>query len=160
MLLPAVVRAFVWNQNLQEQIHVLSPGRGVAALGVACAGSSLLVSSLTYRLSRAALQKHLNLRWHKCVQLISSTVAPSSGSFFLSVCLFLFCCCTTRRTTGREPGRAHAVCAQAERGPALSCSPSLYTALFYMITHSQERHVLRPLSHTHTHTQVYSKHSM
>lgn len=85
MLLPAVVRAFLWNQNLQEQIHVLSPVRGVPALGVACAGSSLLVSSLTYRLSRAALQKHLNLRWHKCVQLISSTVAPSSGSFFLSI---------------------------------------------------------------------------
>lgn len=38
-----------------------------------------LVPSLTYRLSCAALQKHLNLRWQKCVQLISSTVAPSSG---------------------------------------------------------------------------------
>lgn len=38
-----------------------------------------LVPSLTYWLSCAALQKHLNLRWQKCVQLISSTVAPSSG---------------------------------------------------------------------------------
>lgn len=38
-----------------------------------------LVSPLKYRLSCAALQKHLNLRWQECVQLISSTVAPSSG---------------------------------------------------------------------------------
>lgn len=34
---------------------------------------------LKYRLSCALLQKHLNLRWQECVQLISSTVAPSSG---------------------------------------------------------------------------------
>lgn len=42
-------------------------------------GFSPLGSSLKYRLSCAVLQKHLNLRWQECVQLISSTVAPSSG---------------------------------------------------------------------------------
>lgn len=34
----------------------------------------------SYRSGSVALQKHLNLRWQECVQLISSTVAPSSGS--------------------------------------------------------------------------------
>lgn len=34
----------------------------------------------SYRSGSVALQKHLNLRWQECVQLISSTVAPSSVS--------------------------------------------------------------------------------
>lgn len=42
-------------------------------------GPFALGTSLKYRLSCAVLQKHLNLRWQECVQLISSTVAPSSG---------------------------------------------------------------------------------
>lgn len=42
-------------------------------------GSPLSAPRFKYRLSCAVLQKHLNLRWQECVQLISSTVAPSSG---------------------------------------------------------------------------------
>lgn len=90
-------------------------------------GPGLSFPRFKYRLSCAVLQKHLNLRWQECVQLISSTVAPSSG--FLSFFLFLFFfCSTTQSTTGRAGANTLKHNRSRLRGgcPGLPCSLSLF----------------------------------
>ena len=68
----------VFTGGEQQHLHALS----LCESSHRWAWTGLLPPSslLDYRLSCAVLQKHLNLRWQECVRLISSTVAPSSGS--------------------------------------------------------------------------------
>lgn len=127
--------------------------------------------SLEYRLSCAVLQKHLNLRWQECVQLISSTVAPSSGFLLHNTGHHRKSRANTlkhnryrlRGAVPACPANCHYLLYCCESHPllctALCSQQSLHTMLDYKHTHRQDVYIYI-LTHSHTcvHICIYSWH--
>lgn len=131
----------------------------VRAVPLPSMGSGLFPphSSLKYRLSCAELQKHLNLRWQECVQLISSTVAPSSGFLLHNTEHHRKSQSNTLKHNRHRLRGAVPIC-PAHCHDLLSCyesHPLFHKLLIYTISQTLVGNVVSRHTHTHRHMYVF-----